>query len=288
LLLALAIIDDIAAILIIALVYSSGIELVGIAISVAGVLVVLAFQRVGVPSAWAYVLPGAIVWSGLLKAGLHPTLAGVILGLMTPITARSRDRVLAEAADAFDELGKRARGSLSDVKGLAPPVQTLGRAQRDLLPPVVRVEVTLHGWVAFGVMPLFALANAGVNFEGISWSTAGAPEVFLGVILGLVIGKPLGVLAAAFIAVKAGFCALPAGVNWRGIALVGSLAGIGFTMAIFIANLAFESVALLATAKLGVLAASGAAAASGLIAGFLLLPPRSDAQPESQRSSERP
>ncbi|HKZ73661.1 MAG TPA: Na+/H+ antiporter NhaA [Steroidobacteraceae bacterium] len=271
LLLALAIIDDVAAILIIALVYSSGIDVVGVSVAGAGVLTVLVFQRMGIQSAWAYVLPGAIVWSGLLQAGLHPTLAGVVLGLMTPVTSRSRDGLLAEAAHALDEIGERTRSSSRDVKQLVPPLQALKRANRDLLPPVVRVEMTLHAWVAFGVMPLFALANAGVNFGGIPWDVAGAPAVLLGIVLGLVLGKPCGVLAAAFLAVRVGLCVLPPGVNWRGVALVGCLAGIGFTMAIFIANLAFDSSALLATAKLGVLVASGAAAAFGLLAGFLVL-----------------
>jgi Na+:H+ antiporter, NhaA family len=288
LLLALAIIDDVVAILIIALVYSSGIDILGVSVAGAGVLLVLAFQRMGVQSAWAYVFPGAIVWFGLLQAGLHPTLAGVLLGLMTPVTTRSRDGILAEAAHALDELGERARGSSRDVKELVPPMQALARANRDLLPPVVRVEMTLHAWVAFAVMPLFALANAGVNFEGISWDAAGAPPVFLGIVIGLVFGKPFGVLAAAFLAVRAGLCVLPPGVNWRGVALVGCLAGIGFTMAIFIANLAFAHDALLASAKLGVLVASGAAAAIGLLVGLLLLRSAVPRKEKVQGHGERP
>jgi NhaA family Na+:H+ antiporter len=229
------------------------------------------------------VLPGAIVWSGLLQAGLHPTLAGVILGLMTPMKTRSRDGVLAEAAHALDELGERTRRSAADVKALVLPMQALARANRDLLPPAVRVETTLHTWVAFGVMPLFALANAGVNFGGIAWNVYGAPEVFFGIVLGLVLGKPCGVLLAAFLAVRAGFCDLPSGVDWRGVTLVGALAGIGFTMAIFIGNLAFPEGSLLAIAKLGVLVASAIAAALGVLAGLLLL----RTPQESRRSGER-
>jgi NhaA family Na+:H+ antiporter len=120
-------------------------------------------------------------------------------------------------------------------------------------------------------MPLFALANAGVNVGGVGWAEPGTAAVFAACAIGLLAGKPLGVLAGAFVAVRLGLCMLPPGVNWRGIALIGMLAGIGFTMAIFIASLAFESGHLLAAAKLGVLAASGLAAALGLAAGRLLL-----------------
>lgn len=287
-LLALAIVDDVAAILIIALVYSSGIDLLGIYAALGGILLVLAFQRMGVQSAWAYVLPGAVVWSGMLYAGLHPTLGGVVLGLMTPVTAPRREGVLAEAAHAIDELGERTHDSPGDLKALVPPVQRLERVNRDLLPPVVRVEMRLHAWVAFGVMPLFALANAGVNVGGISWDVSGAPAVFVGVVLGLVLGKPCGVLAASFLAVKLGLCALPPGVDWRGIALAGALAGIGFTMAIFIANLAFDSAALLTTAKLGVLVASGLASILGLVAGLLLSRSRRVERPEGSREADPP
>lgn len=286
LLLTLAIVDDVAAILIIAFLYSSGIDLLGAAIAGAGVLVVLAFQRIGVRSAWTYVAPGAIVWCGLLFAGLHPAVAGVLLGLMTPVATPSRDGLLAEAAHALGELGERSRSRAHDVRALASPMQAFARANRDLLPPVVRVEMALHSWVAYGIMPLFALANAGVNFEGIAWSTAGAPAVFIGIVAGLVLGKPCGVLAATYVAVRTGLCVLPTGVSWRGIALVGCLAGIGFTMAIFIGNLAFASSPLLAPAKLGVLAASGAAAAIGLVLGSVAFrPPRRAEQLDAPRAS---
>lgn len=271
LLLALAIIDDIAAVLIIALVYSGGIEWSGLAIAALGVLWVIGFQRADVRYAWAYVLPGAMLWAGLLKAGLHPALAGVVLGLMTPVKASDKDRLLAEAAQALDAIAERASGNLRDAKRILSPLRKLSRAQRDLLPPVIRVEATLHEWVAFGIMPLFAFANAGVNFAGVNWAAPGAPGVFLGIALGLALGKPAGVLAAAWLAERLGLCTRPPGVTWGGIALVGCLAGIGFTMAIFIANLAFGEGALLGVAKIAVIAASGGAAALGLVAGFLVL-----------------
>lgn len=239
LLLTLAIIDDIVAILVIAFVYSSGIAVGGLLIVAAGVLGVLLLQWLGVQAALAYVLPGAVVWFGMLRAGMHPTLAGVLLGLLTPATS------------AF------------------------GRAQRDpgrrrpTESPVVRVEAMLHPWVAFGVMPLFALANAGVSLQGLDLSAAAPLAVGAGIVSGLVLGKPIGIVLASIAAVRLGLCALPEGVRWTHMVLIGLLGGIGFTMSIFIANLAFDDPGLLAAAKFAVLVASALAATLGLLLGRL-------------------
>jgi NhaA family Na+:H+ antiporter len=239
LLLTLAIIDDIAAILVIAFVYSSGIAVGGLLIVAAGVLGVLLLQWLGAQAALAYVLPGAVVWCGMLLAGMHPTLAGVLLGLLTPATS------------AF------------------------GRAQRDpgtrraTESPVVRVEAMLHPWVAFGVMPLFALANAGVSLQGVHLSAAAPLAVGAGIVSGLVLGKPIGIVLASIAAVRLQWCALPEGMRWTHMVLIGLLGGIGFTMSIFIANLAFDDPALLAAAKFAVLVASALAATCGLLLGRL-------------------
>jgi Na+:H+ antiporter, NhaA family len=228
LLLTLAIVDDIAAILIIAFCYSGGVALAGVLIVAAGIGLVLLMQRLGLARAWAYVVPGAIVWFGMLTAGLHPTLAGVILGLMTPAAA---------AADGESALA--------------------------------RVEARLHPWVAFGVMPLFALANAGVAVQGLQLSGGLPLSVAIGIVGGLVLGKPLGIVLACHAAVRSGLCALPPEVSWRHTVLLGFLGGIGFTMSIFIANLAFADEALLAAAKFAVVVASGLAAAISLLLGRL-------------------
>lgn len=228
LLLALAVIDDIIAVLIIALFYSDGLALHGFAIAGAGLLWVGLWQRLGIDSAWAYVLPGAILWLGIWIGGAHPTLAGVVLGMVTPV-----------------------------------------RVLRQPSPPVVRVPVALHPWVAYGILPLFALANAGVSLDGIDLSAGGARGVTLGVALALVLGKPLGVIGVSALMVRLGVCRLPPGVSWGGIVLIGLLAGIGFTMSIFIAMLAFDDPALLEAAKLGVLAGSLVAALLGLAWGVL-------------------
>ncbi len=269
-LLALAIIDDIIAVLIIALFYSGGLDYHGFLVAGLGLLMVLGFQQIGIGSAYAYVLPGAVTWIGLLMTGAHPTLAGVVLGMMTPVVPlRTRERpldVVTRTAEALRDHDERAAKNASH---LAQPLKQLRLAQRELLPPVVRVQMALHPWVAYGIMPLFALANAGVSFGGIDLSAVGPQWVMGGVALALVAGKPLGIIGASWLMVRLGWCRLPPGVSWGGIALIGLLAGIGFTMSIFIAMLAFNDEALLGAAKLGVLLGSLVAAVLGLAWGIV-------------------
>jgi NhaA family Na+:H+ antiporter len=233
LLLALAIIDDIGAIIVIAIFYSSGVSGIGFLIAALGVLAVLLLQRFGVRNPLIYVVPGVILWSGMLKSGVHPTIAGVVLGLLTPVKAW---------------LGHESAA------------------------PVVRLQEALHGWVAYLIMPLFALANAGVSLNGVSIEDPNLMHVASGVALGLVLGKPLGIVCVSALFVRLGVCALPRGVNWLGVSVVGVVAGIGFTMAIFIAGLAFQTPQQLAAAKLAILVGSAAAATFGLIFGRIVLP----------------
>lgn len=268
-LLALAIIDDIVAVLIIALFYSGGLNYDGFIIVAFGILLVLGLQWIGVGSAYAYILPGAILWIGMLQTGAHPTLTGVILGLMTPvIPTRMHGRPLDIAANAVKDLWSRTEETRVDPHHLAEPLKQLRQAQRNLLPPVSRVQMALHPWVAFGIMPLFALANAGVSLNGINLSANGSATIMTGVLAALVLGKPLGVIGSSWIVVRLGWCALPPGVTWGGVSLVGLLAGIGFTMSIFIATLAFSDANMLDAAKLGVLLASFSAAVLGLAWGY--------------------
>jgi Na+:H+ antiporter, NhaA family len=272
LLLALAIIDDIVAILIIAVFYTASLDYVGLVIALAGIALVLAFQRMGVGAAFLYVIPGSILWFGLLKTGVHPTLAGVVLGLLTPVRSTpATERPLDTIGRTFHELVERFSNSPDGHQTVNESLKRLRRAQRNMLPPVQRVQNSLHPWVAFGVMPLFALANAGVSLQGANLDDALSHRVFMGVILALVLGKPIGVILASFTLVKLNICRLPEGVTWAGIALVGLLAGIGFTMSIFIASLAFTDPALLSAAKLSVLCASAIAAVLGLVWGRLRL-----------------
>jgi Na+:H+ antiporter, NhaA family len=247
LLLAVAVIDDIVAIAIIAFYFSSGLSLPGLLVAASGVGLVYLLQYFKVRTAWGYVLPGAVLWFGLLKCGIHPTLAGVVLGMMTPVDA--------------GKWGLRSRRS------------------DELVPPVERVQRVLHPWVAFGVMPLFALANAGVDMRQLDLHDAAAASIAVGVAIALLLGKPLGIFVASYLAVKSGVCRLPAGVGWRQVLLVGLIGGIGFTMAIFIASLAFDSPQLLDAAKFGILVASGLAGVAGLLYGWLAIRKPADSQP---------
>ncbi|HEY4087941.1 MAG TPA: Na+/H+ antiporter NhaA [Bryobacteraceae bacterium] len=266
-LLALAIIDDIVGVLIIALFYSGGLDYRGLVIAAAGILAVLGLQAIGIASAYAYALPGAILWFGLLWTGAHPALAGVVLGLMTPVVPRrSAEQPLDTATRALNDLRSQTGAPATNR---TPHLKRLREAQRELLAPVSRVQLALHPWVAFGILPLFALSNAGVNISGIDLNLAEAKAVIIGVIAALVIGKPVGVIGASWLAVRSGLCRLPAAVTWYDVGLVGLLAGIGFTMSIFIAALAFGESPLLDAAKMGILVASFVAGALGLAWGKL-------------------
>ncbi len=154
---------------------------------------------------------------------------------------------------------------------LVEHLDALSDARREALAPVERLTANLHKWVAFAVMPLFALANAGVELGSASFTGDGF-AVFAGVALGLLVGKAFGILAFSWLAVRLGLAALPTGVRWPGVAIVGLVGGIGFTMALFVAQLAFTDPGTLAAVKLGVLLASGSAALLGLCAGRALLP----------------
>jgi Na+:H+ antiporter, NhaA family len=268
-LLALAIIDDVAAVIIIAIFYSGGLDSSGFLVAGIGVLLVLAFQKIGIGTAYPYIVPGAVVWFGLLQAGVHPTLAGVVLGLLTPVVSRRASvPPLDVAVRALSDVRGRFQREKNDVKELREPLKQLRYAEREILPPVLRVQMALHPWVAYGVMPLFALANAGVSFEGMALTGDRSQSVMLGVFVALVIGKPLGIVTGSWIAVRVGWCRLPPAVTWSSVLVVGCLAGIGFTMSIFIAMLAFSNESLLlAAAKAGVLFASAAAAIIGLTLG---------------------
>jgi len=272
LLLALAIIDDIGAILVIAVFYSSGFALDGLVVALVGLALLFLLLKMGVRPGLVYVAPILLMWVGMLQSGIHPTLAGVVAGLSAP--ARSwfgKEGFLRRAHEALDDFQSRIQRQHSDHE-LLEPLGRLNEARQEALSPALRMESALHPWVAYVIMPLFALANAGVNLGGIELSTPGFGTVALGVAVGLVVGKPVGVMVLSWIAVRSKLCSLPDGVSWLGILVAGSVAGIGFTMAIFIAELAFADAALLSIAKLSVLIATVLAAVIGLGAGWAFLP----------------
>jgi len=224
LLLAIAIIDDLGAIAIIALFYTANLSVTALILAAVGIAALFALNRLGVKSVTPYVLVGAVVWVFVLKSGVHATLAGVVTALFIPMAGKSKD------------------------------------AQS----PLHRLEHSLHPWVAFMVLPIFAFANAGLSFKGITMEAMLAP-VPLGIALGLFVGKPVGVLAMSFLATKTGLARLPTDINWAQLAGVAWLTGIGFTMSLFIGGLAFDSAALLNEVRLGVIAGSIASAIAGCV-----------------------
>jgi len=224
----------------------------------------LVMRMIGLRLPIAYLVPGLAVWIGLYRAGVHPTLAGVLLGLMTPVRpwfGRSGFAAATQAhLDAMPEAGDR--------DALFERLAGVERARREAVSPAERLIHVLHPWVAFAIMPLFALANAGVSLGAASLSGDGL-YVFLGIVLGLVVGKPLGVVVATWIATRTGVATRPDEIDGHGIVLVGAVAGIGFTMSLFVAQLAFPAGPLLETAKLAILVGSAAAIVVGLGYGLL-------------------
>jgi NhaA family Na+:H+ antiporter len=288
LLLALAVIDDVGAIIVIALFYSGTLWWPGFLIAVAGLAFVILMQKLGVRSPWAYLVPALVIWAGAYRGGIHPTLAGVVVGLMTPVRAwLGSERFL----EVTEEEVKRLRAvNADDERALLPHLDKLNSARREAISPIERLQHALHGPVAYGIMPLFALANAGVplgeaSFEGDGW------PVFIGVVIGLLVGKPLGVLGLSWLASRVGLTALPRGVTWLKVSVVGLSAGIGFTMALFIAQLAFPPGPLLETAKLGILCGSGMAALVAFVVGRIILveeyvPGQAETCEEAESSTE--
>lgn len=270
LLLALAVIDDLGAIVIIALFYSSGVALGGLLVAALGLAGVFAMQRFGVRAKIAYVLPSVVAWGGIYAAGMHPTIAGVIVGLVTPVRAwLGPDGFLRGVRSELDHLAEASTGSLSSHE-LGEALRHVDAARREAMSPAESLIEALHPWVAFGIMPVFALTNAGVSLSGGSLDTS-AWQVLWAVVFGLIVGKPLGVLSMSWLTLRLGVGTLPAGLSFRHLTVLGVVAGVGFTIALFIAQLAFTDARLLVAAKLGVLAASGVAAVLGLLLGRFLL-----------------
>lgn len=269
LLLSLAIADDIGAVVVIALVYSTNLSLPALTAGFAGLGLVLFFRWIGVRLVLAYFVLGLGTWLAFFLSGVHPTVAGVVLGLLTPARPWMGDRV---PFDVVPDLFKRISGNQGKV---ALP------DRREPVSPLDRLVHTLHPWVAFLIMPLFALANAGVVVE---LSDLGKP-VAVAVALGLILGKPLGIVLFSWGAVKLGLAQLPAGINGKVLVGAGCLAGIGFTMALFIASLALRGPDLgphLDEAKIGIL---GGSTVSAVLGSLLLLRflPREEAKPAEPR-----
>jgi Na+:H+ antiporter, NhaA family len=256
-LLSLAIFDDVGAILVVAIGYSGNLDWAALGSAAGGLVIVAGLGRLGVRHLLVYCVLGGAIWLALAASGIHPTLAGIVLGLMTPARRWVSDRRLRAILDrvmspAADLPGKSAMANRKDLRRASI-------AAREAVSRVEQLETMLHPWVAFLVMPLFALANAGLTM-----TLADIDGVVVGAIFtGLVVGKPLGVFLFTFLAVALRLAKRPPTLPWSFIAAGAMMTGIGFTMALFIADLAFDPT-LLASAKLGILAASLVSAVGGL------------------------
>jgi len=268
-LLALAIADDIGAVAVIALFYTDDLSVPWLGAAVAGLLLTWGLNVAGARAYSVYFLVGGLVWLAAYFSGVHATIAAVALGFLTP--ARPLDPLAARrdyvqgGLRLLERFGDLLEGD-EDHGGHTRHVlaRRVSRAARSTLSPLDELTNLLHPWVAFFIMPVFALVNAGVPIDA---STLGEPvplRVALGVALGLVVGKPIGIALFAWLAVKLGVCELPRGVSWAHVVGAGLLAGIGFTVALFVASLAFETPALVAGSKVGILVGSTLAAVLGL------------------------
>jgi NhaA family Na+:H+ antiporter len=255
--LSLAIVDDIGAILVVAIGYSGDLAWGALALAALGIAGVRGMALLGIRSIPLYSLVGAAIWLAVDVSGIHATLSGVVLGLMTP-TGRwvSEDRLQAILDRVVADPSEDRRSDMAESRKAWRLTEV---AVRETLSPVERLEMMLHPWVSFAIMPLFAFANAGMRLSSMD---VGSP-VTLAVFVGFTIGKPVGILTFGWLAVRSGLASRPPDMDWGMLAGGGLLAGIGFTMALFIADLAFNDV-LLDAAKLGILSASVASAAAGL------------------------
>jgi Na+:H+ antiporter, NhaA family len=259
-LLTLAIVDDIGAILVIAVFYTSDLNLVWLAVAL-GLLALMVVMRVlRIWSVWAYVVVGVGIWLATLESGVHATLAGVAIGLMTPASPLLEEKVAR----------RYAQQALGDRHLDADELHRMRFLLSESVSIVERLQTRLHPVSSYVVLPVFALANAGVHLGGGVLGEAFSSTIALGIAAGLVVGKPVGILLASWLAVRAGLGRLPDHTSWRMVAGLGAVGGIGFTVSLFIAGLSFPGAELLTEeAKVGILGGSLLAALLGV--GLLLL-----------------
>ncbi|HEX2869374.1 MAG TPA: Na+/H+ antiporter NhaA [Ignavibacteriales bacterium] len=264
---ALAIADDMGAIVVIALFYTTNFSLIWLLMGLVVFGLLLLANKLNIYSTYVYITLGTLLWIALYNAGIHPTIAGVLTAVAIPALNRikgdememSVKNYLLEFASYFRS-DKHPLANQKEQEG----IYAIEKASRQAQTPLKRLEDKLHPWVAYFIMPLFALANAGVVLKG---DVAGSfsNSITLGIVLGLVLGKPVGITLLSFLAVKLGLADLPEGGSWKRIIGVGMLAGIGFTMSIFITGLAFTDSALIDLSKIGILSASAIAGIGGYI-----------------------
>jgi NhaA family Na+:H+ antiporter len=279
-LLALAIVDDLGAVTLIALFYTDEIRVPALLAALLGLGLVYGIRIAGVRAYAPYFLVGSGVWLAMLGSGVHATVAGVMLGLLTPVhVLGERETLMTRLREAAGEALDRIRDGGHETRP-EPLLQRVRDLSREAQSPVEYLTHRLHPWVAFAVMPIFALANAGVALDATTLGDPAGLRVALAVTLGLLIGKPVGITLFALAAVRLRLAALPQGVDAGALFGAGLLGGIGFTMALFITALAFGESPLASAAKVGVLAASLLACVLGLLLLARVLP-RPAAPPSS-------
>ncbi|MFZ1279388.1 MAG: Na+/H+ antiporter NhaA [Ignavibacteriaceae bacterium] len=267
--LALAIVDDLGAVLVIAIFYTSNISFTSLLIAAGLIVLLIAMNRMGVRNLLVYTLVGIALWLAFLKSGVHATVAGVLLAFTIPVSSRINTKKFKNETENllkdFDSAGEHGEDVLTNSQRLSIVDQIENNCEK-ILTPLQRFEHGLHPWVSFLIMPVFALANAGVAVSDELGSALTHP-VSIGIVLGLFLGKQIGIFSFSYLAVKLKLASEPEGVSWKKIYAASVLAGIGFTMSLFIANLAFNSPELLNISKVGILAGS---LLSGIV-GFIIL-----------------
>jgi len=279
---ALAIADDIGAILVIAIFYTAEVSLMWLSVVAVLFIVLLLLARRGVDSWWPYAIIGVGLWAAMLASGVHATIAGVLVAFTIPATARL----------APLDFTRRTRVALGDIESAAVPGEhtlvdgsrvdvctTIRRDALHTMAPLQRMESALHPWTTFVVLPLFALGNAGVRLVGVDVGALFGSPISLGILIGLVVGKPIGIFAMTWLAVRLRVADLPQDVNWLHILGAGILGGIGFTMSLFVANLAFAGSDQTAAAKVAILVASVIAGCAGYALLRFVLPSADDSRP---------
>jgi len=261
---ALAIVDDLGAVVVIALFYTGDISLAALGFAALCLTILVAGNRLDVQHPNFYALIGLLLWVALLQSGLHASIAGVLIGATIPVRSRHREHDFIDRAERLLDrlrLFRPVPGPFHDDEKLGT-LLALEHACHDAMSPLQRMEHEMNPWVIYGVMPVFALANAGISLDSGQLLNTFSSPVALGVAVGLLLGKPLGIFIFSWLAVRLNLCDLPGGCQWTGILGVGILGGIGFTMSMFITNLAYPLPQLITDAKVGIFSAS-------LLAGLL-------------------
>ena len=270
-LLTLAIVDDLGAIIVIALFYTGGVAFTWLGLAVATVVAALVLQRMRVRAVAVYAVLGVLGWYALHESGVHATLIGVAFGLITPAYALLSpvhypdyaSRLVAEVVSRNED----AVVTTEEYELNDHTLREIRRLSRETQSPLHRTENALAGWVSFGIVPVFAFANAGVRYPDVPVAEWVTDPVVLGIAVGLVLGKTVGIFGSAWLAVRSGLARYPAGMTSQHLLGVAMAGGIGFTVAMFVANLAFTEPAVTEAAKLGILVGSFVAA----VASYLVL-----------------